>query len=292
MKQTLQEEPFFFDNSGGRLFGILHHPNNNTTASIQENGGVNNSQGLVLCSPFAEEKLWSHRIFVSFARKLARKGYYAFRFDYMGHGDSEGDFEDSSIETRLSDIGKAVEILKDKANVTQVGLLGLRLGATLTSIFAERDNNIEFLILWEPIIKVETYLQHCLRSNLATQMAAYKKIIKNRKEITEDLLSGNPANIDGYLVSSEFYKQASKINLLDNDINFSNPVLIVHISNKENAPVKKDIQLLHEQKYKNINKANKLSTVIEEPFWTEIKEYYQNAHNLFSGTISWLSDSN
>jgi len=61
--------------------------------------------------PFAEEKLWSHRVFVSFARALAERGYPVLRFDYMGAGDSSGTTPETSLQTHLDDLRAAVEVL-------------------------------------------------------------------------------------------------------------------------------------------------------------------------------------
>ncbi len=282
------EESFFYNNNNYKLFGSLHQPNIVRTGYSEPPRHLNISTGIVLCAPFAEEKLWSHRVFVSFARLLVRKGYTILRFDYMGHGDSEGNFEDSSIKTRHSDIAQSVEILKTKAKVHQIGLVGLRLGATLAAISAEEIENLDFLVLWEPVVKVEDYLQQCLRSNLATQMAIYKKILRNRKQITQDLLKGKSANIDGYLISREFYKQASSIDLIRHDMLFSKPVQIVQISKNDNLPIKSDLKELYEKKYKHINHQSELSMVVEEPFWYETKTYYQEANNLFQKTFSWF----
>ena len=280
MALKMPEEPFFFDNNNYNLFGILHHP---LPGSKRKNFGI------VLCAPFAEEKLWSHRVYVSFARELAKEGYNVLRFDYMGHGDSSGNFEDSNIETRLSDITRSIEIIKKKGNVHRVGLLGLRLGATLAAMIAERISNIDFLVLWEPVVEVEAYLQQCLRSNLATQMAIYKKIVRNRTEMTEDLLKGKSVNIEGYMMSGEFYKQASKIDFINYNICFSSPVQIVQISKNEKMPVKKELKSLYEEIFKGKNQNSEFAQVVEEPFWSEIKTYYQNAPNLFNKTISWVN---
>jgi len=274
------EEPFFFDNNNYYLFGILHHP---------LPGSKRKDLGVVLCAPFAEEKLWSHRVYVSFARELAKEGYSVLRFDYMGHGDSSGNFEDSTIQTRLSDITRSIEIIKKKGEVRRVGLLGLRLGATLAVMVAERISNIDFLVLWEPVVEVEAYLQQCLRSNLATQMAIYKKIVRNRKEMTEDLLEGKPVNVEGYMMSGEFYKQASKIDLINYNICFSSPVQIIQISKNEKIRLNTTFRELYEKKYGDANDNNEFCAVVEEPFWSEIKTYYQNAPNLFNKTITWLN---
>jgi alpha/beta superfamily hydrolase len=99
----MKEIPFFFPNNNYNLFGIIHHP-------MQSWG----KGGFVFCHPFAEEKLWTHRVYVSFARELAQRGYYVLRFDYMGHGDSDGKFEESTIETHFSDINCAIDWLKNE----------------------------------------------------------------------------------------------------------------------------------------------------------------------------------
>ncbi|MBT8350241.1 MAG: alpha/beta hydrolase, partial [Deltaproteobacteria bacterium] len=108
----MKETPFFFPNESYNLFGVLHEPENTPKP-----------QGFVFCHPFAEEKLWTHRVFVNFARELAQKGYTVLRFDYMGHGDSEGGFQDSTIETRLFDIKCAIKTLSE--NISSPERIGL-----------------------------------------------------------------------------------------------------------------------------------------------------------------------
>jgi len=95
----------------------------------------------------------------------------------MGHGDSEGNFENSSIETRLSDIVCAIETLRGKmGEPLRIGLVGLRLGATLAALVAEEESGISDLILWEPIISGQLYVRELLRINISTQSAIYREI--------------------------------------------------------------------------------------------------------------------
>ena len=68
------ETPFFFNNKDIQLFGVIHEP-----AQPVKN------LAWVLCHPFAEEKLWSHRVYVNLARTLAKSGYTVLRFDYRGY---------------------------------------------------------------------------------------------------------------------------------------------------------------------------------------------------------------
>jgi len=52
----MTETPFFFPNGNYQLFGVLH-----------EAEAPSKNEGFVFCAPFAEEKLWAHRVFVNFA---------------------------------------------------------------------------------------------------------------------------------------------------------------------------------------------------------------------------------
>ena len=273
------EDCFYFKNKTYKLFGCLHKP---------EKSERQNGVGLVICSPFADEKLWSHRVIVSFARYLSDHGFFVFRFDYMGHGDSEGSFEDSNIQTRLSDIKCAIDIIKEKSQIHKVGLLGLRLGATLAALCAEDKVCPNFMVLWEPIINVDKYLKQCLRSNLTTQMVTYKEIKYTREQMIEDLLSGHSVNIDGYMMSSTFYQQASSVDIGKLSLKYSKPVCLVHISKSDIGKAPKSITELY-QKYYQLNSSAELKTIIEKPFWSDVKAYYQMAEDLFSSTLYWLN---
>ena len=122
------ERPFFFHDEKVRLFGVLHAPKNRSV-----------KQGFVFCHPFMEEKLWTHRVFVSFARELVKKGFAVLRFDHYGHGDSEGTFKDVDINRYLSDINTAIEQLKEEVpSIKYVNLLGMRCGCMTAATIAEQ----------------------------------------------------------------------------------------------------------------------------------------------------------
>jgi exosortase A-associated hydrolase 2 len=269
----MKEIPFFFPNNNYNLFGIIHHP-------MQSWG----KGGFVFCHPFAEEKLWTHRVYVSFARKLAERGFHVLRFDYMGHGDSDGNFEDSSIETRLSDINCAIDWLKNEIpSINNIGFLGLRFGATLASIIAEERQDINRLILWEPITNGANYMQEMLRSNIATQSAVYKEIRKNREALVESMKGGKTVNIDGYEMGYSLFSQTSGIDLLKEKKSFTGECLIIQIDRKPAEKQRKDLIDL-----KSLYAHACLEGCTEEPFWKEIKVFYERAANLFDKTLGWM----
>lgn len=275
------ERPFFFENEGKRLYGMAFSP---------EAGARRRAcplPGVLLCSPFAEEKLWAQRVMVSFARRLSHLGAAAMVFDYRGHGDSQCDFVESTMETRLADIARAVEVLREQTGAERVGLLGLRLGGTLAAAAAAGHPGVDALILWEPVIDAREYLYQCLRSNLATQLAVHGAVTRKRDELVADLEEGRPVNVDGYLLSGELYRQAARIHLGEAMGRVSVPVLLVKIVRKEGEPVPEGTRSLLEPGGR-ANPGSRLCTAVEQPFWTQRNLYVQRAANLFAATEEWL----
>lgn len=268
----MNETPFFFDGNGYRLFGVLH-----------EALGPAKKEGFVFCAPFAEEKLWTHRVFVSFARLLAEKGYPVLRFDYMGNGDSEGDFEECSVKTMVADIHCAIRTLLQRVlELESVGLLGLRFGATLALLTAGDENDVNKLILWEPVFDGSAYMKEMLRINLATQTSVYKEIRHPTDALIKAMREGKTANVDGYDMSWPLYGQSVEITLPGKKMSFCGPVLVVGINRRQQQANKSFAALAGSMP--NCY----LEQVVEEPFWKEIKQYYGKAASLFDVTIKWL----
>jgi len=272
IKDSVVETPLFFENGDYRLFGVVHQP-----------VGTPSGAAWVFCHPFAEEKLWAQRVYVSFARTLAARGAWVLRFDMMGNGDSEGQFSAASVDTMLSDIDCAIRYLEGVSGISvSIGLLGLRLGATLAALAAERSQKVGTLVLWEPIVDGARYMQEMLRSNLTTQSVIYKEIRHNREALVRMMRDGATVNIDGYELAYPCYEQATAINLKEGRKQFAGPCLIVQIG-KNGQPVHPDFKALQET-----YPAGNLQSAVEEPFWKEIKQWYGRAPNLTATTLAWL----
>jgi uncharacterized protein len=273
------ENPLFFSNTNYNLFGVLHEPEHHKL-NMQKTGAV-------FCHPFAEEKLIAHRVLVNLARRLTQEGFYCLRFDEMGHGDSEGSFEQSTVETRLSDIAGAIDYLRSQHKINQVGCIGVRFGATLAVLTASKIKKVDFLVMIAPVIDGRAYIEQCLRSNLTTQMAIYGKVTKDRKQLVEDLMAGEFVNIDGYLISHNLYQQMAEIHLLNSVLPNAQHILLVQISPKENIPFEKGIQDLYSQySIKNIDV--ELKCVQEDYFWKDAKVYTSQKIDLQNTIANWL----
>jgi exosortase A-associated hydrolase 2 len=271
---TTHEIPFFFSAGSHRLFAVLHDA---STGDMPQHG-------FVFCHPFAEEKLWAHRVFVNFARQLATRGVPVLRFDFTGNGDSDGRFSDSSIATATSDLEYAIDELKERTGIASVTLLGLRLGATIAAVAAERRPDVAELVLWAPIVDGARYAQELLRINLTTQMAVFKEIRADRAAMVASLATGQTVNVDGYELSQPMYEQLSALNLR-RPSGFSGRCFIAQIDRAPNAKPNAELQQLQQQ-----FSAGSLVVVQEDPFWKEIDRFYECAPNLFERTLGWVAD--
>ena len=72
------------------------------------------------------------------------------RFDYQGCGDSAGDCEFWQIERWIGDLQASIDELKQRASISRVGLVGLRLGGTLAVLGSAGRNDIEEMVLLGP----------------------------------------------------------------------------------------------------------------------------------------------
>jgi len=274
VKTPAVETPLFFENGSYRLFGVVHQP-----------VGTPSGAAWVFCHPFAEEKLWAHRVYVSFARLLASRGAWVLRFDVMGNGDSEGEFSAATVDTMLSDIDCAIRYLEGVSGISQgIGLLGLRFGATLAALAAERSPKVGKLVLWEPTVDGAKYMQEMLRINLTTQSAVYKEIRHNREALVRMMREeGSTVNIDGYELAFPCYAQASAVNLNAAQKRFAGPCLIVQIG-REGQVFRQELTALQEA-----YSVSEIQSAAEEPFWKEIKRWYRVAPKLFDTTLAWMA---
>jgi pimeloyl-ACP methyl ester carboxylesterase len=141
--------PFFFGTSEEPLFGVYHPPHSDTGRAA----------GIVLCYPLGQEYMRAHRAFRQLALLLSRAGFHVMRFDYFGTGDSAGDGTEATIERWIADIGTAIDELKDTADVDEVAVVGLRLGATLAAKAVAARDDVPHFILWDPVVHGKAYFE-------------------------------------------------------------------------------------------------------------------------------------
>ena len=259
----MREDYFHLDLNGERVFAGHYRPD------------IPASQAVVLCHPLGEEKLWAHRVFVSFARDLAATGVSVLRIDFRGEGDSDREFEESDLETRIADTGLAIDAVRSlNPSVTEVSLVGLRMGAAVAAAAAARRTDVSRLVLWDPVTDGVAYMQTVLRLNLMYQMALHRRVVENRDALIARLREGQTVNIEGYEMAEPLFRQVSDFQLTTVLAQFSGQMIAVQIS-QDDVPVRPDLIALAE-----ISPRFRIELAKEEPFWREIKSFYQRAPEL------------
>lgn len=266
------ETPFFFAGPGGSLFGVLHEPAVRGT-----------EPPFVFCHAFGEEKLWAHRVFVALARELAGRGRPVLRFDVAGHGDSDGDVERTSLQSHLADIHAAIDMVKARLGVPSVSLLGLRLGATEAALVADARADVVELVLWQPITDGAKYMQELLRVNLTTQLAVDGAVSVDREGLVAEMRAGRTVNVDGYDIALPFFDETSAVRLAAGPRTFQGRCLIAQVDRTPAATPSRDLAAL-QQAYGRAA----FVAVRDEPFWKEIKRFYERTDELTAATLAWL----
>lgn len=197
-------EPSWIESSYGSLFSWLHIPKSPQIKNM----------GVVICNPFGSEYTHAHRSIRHLADNLSAAGYVTQRFDFLGTGDSDGSLHDSNlVATWLANIESVIESLKAKTGVSQICLVGIRLGALLAASFAQQST-VDRLVLWTPCVSGRRYVR---------EMQAVAKFSAVEKSL------GNTDYIDsaGFVMSNETAADLKEINLTKLSLNVNDSVLIV-----------------------------------------------------------------
>jgi alpha/beta superfamily hydrolase len=142
--------PFRFGPAGSARFAVLHPASEGARAR----GAV------LLCNPFGQEAIRTHRLFKVLAERFARAGWATMRFDYLSTGDSDGEDETVSLAGWVEDVQLADRVLRDRTGASTVAWMGLRLGATAAALASVRaESPPDRLLLWDPVVQGRPWLE-------------------------------------------------------------------------------------------------------------------------------------
>jgi len=117
-------------------------------------------RGLVVCSSFGREDLCIHRSLKHIAQAAAAQGMPALRFDYPCSGDSAGaEFGAGLVDGWIASIGQAIDTLKQESGVSEVCLLGVRLGTLLAACAAQGRDDVAGMVAIAPLIAGRFYVR-------------------------------------------------------------------------------------------------------------------------------------
>ena len=133
------QKPLYFENEGQRIAGTLHVPE-----------GKGKFPGVILCHGFTGNKGETHFLFVKASRELARCGIASLRFDFRGSGESEGEFNEVTPSSEISDARRALAVLAKQPQIDRerLGVVGLSMGGLVAACITGREPSIRSTVLW------------------------------------------------------------------------------------------------------------------------------------------------
>lgn len=153
--------PHYFGTPLPALFGHLHLPAD----------GVQRGPAVVLCPAFGQEAMSSHRALRVLAERLAAQGCACLRFDPPGTGDSAdwlGPGHERGLAAWPEAIGQAIDHLKAVLGVTEVVVVGLRLGALMAALASESRKDVAAMVAWAPLVRGHAFVRECKAFGMAT----------------------------------------------------------------------------------------------------------------------------
>lgn len=147
-------EAFHFGSEQRPLFGVL------TPAA-----GEAKSTAVLICQTWGMEYMRSYSAAKMLGDRLARQGFASMRFDYACTGDSAGYSNEARTGEWLDNVRAAARELRERTGATQIGLVGLRLGALLAAEAVNSGLDASWVVLWDAPPSGATWLQELQRLN-------------------------------------------------------------------------------------------------------------------------------
>lgn len=252
--------PLFLSGTKGKLFAIHFYP-----AESWRSG-----KGVVLFPPFAEEMNKSRRMLALQARYLAAQGHEVLILDLFGTGDSQGEFSQARWDVWLDDICKGADWLLQR-NIDSLSFLALRFGSLLateaSTIYRDR---LEKLVLWQPVVNGQIFMNQFLRLRLAAGMInnTNKMTVKGLREMLDN---GQSVEVAGYNLASELVTAIDQKSLAHTRGEDLPAVYWFDVVGEASRPLSVASMRIV-QGWQNSNPHIETGVIIGEPFWgtTEI----------------------
>ena len=107
----------------------------------------------VLQHGFGSNRMEAAGLFVQLSRALNAAGFATVAFDRAGHGESDGEFFDTTVSRDVRDAVELLDRIPDMTFVdaSQVHLVGMSMGSVVSSVVAaQRSDRVRSLTLWSP----------------------------------------------------------------------------------------------------------------------------------------------
>jgi uncharacterized protein len=207
----------FVNSSGHRLSGIVRYsePVEPTRYPV-----------IIVLHGFAESK--HHDLSADLANNLVHYGFLTLRFDFHGHGDSEGKFEDHTIHQQVDDVFSALDFVATLpyADKDRIAVMGTDIGANIAMLAAAKDARIRCVVAQG----ARSHFEHHLKSWFQSH------------EFTELMTKGVHDHV-GFKIRKEYVMSTRMHDIIEELKNMHAPVLFVHGTADLRVPLQETRQL-------------------------------------------------
>ena len=213
------EEYVTIKKKNGVLRGMIHIPDQ----------GKAPYPGVILYHGFAGNRMEPAFLFVRFSRLLMANNIASVRFDFLGSGESDGDFEDMTFSSEIEDALDILDYFTGRPEIDRkrIFLMGLSMGGSIAGYVAGSEESkgsksgkgadFKGLILWAA----------------AGEM---KELARERGSADKSLPPNNPLDRKGLKIGLDFINDIESLEIMEVTSRYRGPVLIVHGSGDETVP--------------------------------------------------------
>ncbi len=205
----------FQSKDGTKLAGVWHLPGQHTDKAI------------ILVHGITVDKDESG-VFVRLADTLSDMGYAVFRFDFRGHGESEGRSVDMTIENELIDLYAAYRLVSTKG-YKHIGLMGASFGGGITALFTgQNQDKLVCACLWNPVLNYD----HCFLNPTVPWIQSRKDHMK-----TDIAQKGwTTLGSKNFIIGKNLFNDMSKLFPYKTIQTLTIPLLIIHGNKDTKVP--------------------------------------------------------
>lgn len=207
----MKRKIFFRSSKGHKLCGILSDPASDKGRPL-----------IVLCHGFSTSK--DGRTYTRLEKIFNQKSLSTFRFDFFGHGESEGEFAEITISEAVDDVRSAIRFVKD-SGYNRLGLVGSSFGGFASILTAGQSDDLFVLALKSP---VSDYLGLLIARDHDIDVETWRR---------EGFITVEGTDGRSLRLNYSFFADAERINGYAFAENIKVPTLIVHGDRDETVPL-------------------------------------------------------
>lgn len=190
----------------------------------------------LFCLPIHEEEKSVYRPMVDAARLAAQRGCLSVRFHYAGTGDSSGSALDMTVDGLVQDTLDVAGIARERSGVEAIALVGIRLGAAIALLAAERIGACAGVLLVEPVQSGRVYLSRARTRKRVRRMVTVAEGAEAGTEFLsgpDDSVADEVFDFDGHPIAPGLEQSLAALDLTRQTAPLPMPVEVIEIAPRD-----------------------------------------------------------